>query len=270
MNQPQPVSRLTAGQRQALHIEDAFILGRPFDVTANPRAIQAHTRHMVLTMRDTTQSERASRAAAFAEEMIDTLLAHDAKGPIACSKGCSWCCTTYVSATAPEIFNLARAVRRVDTARTRVMDAAARAKGIPQDLREARRIVCPILEGNACSLYGHRPVICRTLLSTSLEACLKILVENQPVAMPHADKSPMIRSCAVIMMKAALTLCGLPPAHYELIQGLEVALAHDDAEERWLRGEPLFAAVPVDRADKPGSRLEAMVSVLAEAIRPTL
>jgi hypothetical protein len=265
-----PPQRLSAEIREQLLAKDARLIGQPFDVANNPRAIQAHTRHMALLLRDTSQTERASRAAAFAEDMVSMLLAHDVKGPVACGKGCSWCCTTYVSVTVPEIFNLARAVRTSETAYARTMDAATRAKKIPQDQREIRRIVCPILENNACSLYSHRPLICRSLLSTSLDACLKILVENRPAELPHADKSSVIRTCTAIMMKAALSLAGFSTTHIELIQGLEVALSSADAEERWLRGEPIFAAVPSDKADTSGSPLEAMVSVLAEAVRPTL
>jgi hypothetical protein len=161
-------------------------------------------------------------------------------------------------------------VRRTESVRARVVDAAVRAKTTPQGLREARRIVCPILESNACSLYPHRPLICRSLLSTSLEACLKILVENRAAELPHADKSPLIRTCTAIMMKAALVLCGLPATHIELIQGLEVALTQEDAEERWLRGEQLFASVPADKADLPGTPLDAMVAILVGAVRPTI
>jgi ferredoxin len=261
---------LSAEQRQTLLAEDAGLLGKPFDVSANPRAIQAHTRHMALLLRDTAQAERASRAAEFAERMLDTLLAHDVKGPIACGKGCSWCCTTYVSASIPEVFNLARAVRQSSDAVQRVRAAAARAKAVPQHKREAKRIVCPILENNGCSFYLDRPLICRSLLSTSLDACLQILVENRATEMTHAEKTPLIRTCTVIMVKAALALCELPAVHYELIQALDVALANDNAEERWLRGEPVFANVPIDKAESDSSVLTGMVGVLVNAVRPTL
>jgi hypothetical protein len=88
--------------------------------------------------------------------------------------------------------------------------------------------------------------------------------------MQHPTKSPAIRTFTMIMMKAALVLRQLPHEHYELIQALDVALASDDTEERWLAGEPLFAHVPKDKAETDSSRLFAMVSILADTVRPTL
>jgi len=266
-----PTERLSVEVRQRLLEEDAAIIGRPFDMGNNPRAIQAHARHMALLMRDTSQPDGASRAAAFAEQMISTILTNDVKGPVACGKGCSWCCTTFVSTSIPEIFNLARAVRQSPSVHARSLTAAAKAKGIPQKLRERQRIVCPVLENNACSLYASRPLICRSLLSTSLETCLTILVENRPAEMTHADKTPLIRMATIIIMKAAIRLAGLSPSFHELTQGLEVALASEDAEERWLRGEPLFAHVPMDEAEATtDSPLEGLVTTLVNVVRPTL
>ena len=59
--------RLSVADRAALLREDAQWVGKPFDVAVNPRAIQANTRHLTLTLLNTQLEYRASQAAAFAE-----------------------------------------------------------------------------------------------------------------------------------------------------------------------------------------------------------
>jgi hypothetical protein len=265
-----PTARLSAEARHALLREDTAIIGKPFNVRANPRAIQANTRHMALLLRASDQPDRASRAAAFAESLLDTLNDADVKEPIACAKGCVHCCTTYVSATVPEILNVARNVR-LNAARTaRTFNAAGRAAQIPQNQREARRILCPMIEQHMCGAYVERPLACRALLSTSLETCMKIFVEDMALRIPHAGNSALNRSVVVLMLKAALMLAGLPHKHYELTQAMMVALMDPRAEERWLAGEPIFAGVPTDTAESSPSPLTGMANVLIEAVRPTL
>lgn len=263
--------RLSPEQRTKLYKEDETWIGKPFDVGANPRAIQANTRHMALTLLDTKIEHRASRAAAFAEQLIDTLMTDRVTGPVACGKGCSHCCNTFVSATIPEIFNLARSVRNTPVTTTRVHVAAARAKQIPQLLREANRIACPILLDHICSEYLGRPISCRYLLSKSLDSCVKIFQHNQPEEFPFSDNTVTIRSFAVIMMKAALILSGLPHQHYELTQALSVALADEQAEERWLAGQPVFADIPMDRVDQEAkSPVSGLVDYFVGLLRPTI
>jgi hypothetical protein len=262
--------RLSAAERSALLKEDEAWVGKPFDPAINPRAIQANTRHMALTLLDTRLEHRASRAAAFAEALINTIMDDQVKAPIACSKGCSFCCKTYVSATIPEVLNLAQSLRANKARSARVIAAAQQCRQIPQAQREAHRIPCPMLEDDACAEYAHRPVSCRYLLSTSLPTCIQILRDNQPAPFAFAGEVVSIRSSIIIMMKTALILSGLPHQHVELNQALAVALRHDDSESRWLAGEPLFAEVPADHADQPGSQIMGLVDYFVTALRPTL
>ncbi len=262
--------RLSADQRRAILREDEQWVGKAFDVQANPRAIQANTRYMAMMLLDTKLELRASRAAAFAEQLMDTIMYEHAKPPIACSKGCSHCCTTYVSATIPEILNLANTVRRTIVRRERVIAAAETCKTTTQVYREVNRVICPILENHACSEYANRPVSCRYLLSKSLDVCEKILKRGEPAEFQFVDNIVVIRSFIIIMMKAALTICGLPQQHYELNQALAIAMTTDDAEARWLAGEPLFAQVDVDRNDVGTTQLHGMANHLASILVPTL
>jgi hypothetical protein len=267
---PPAASRLSAAERSRLYKEDENWVGKPFDTKVNPRAMQANARHIALTLLDTSLEHRASRAAAFAESLISGILDQQITAPVACSKGCSHCCKTFVSATIPEVLNLAKSLRGKSARVERVIEAAGICRKIPQALRETQRVPCPILESDACSEYEHRPISCRYLLSTSLPTCIKILRDNQPDAFAFAGDVVTIRSSVAIMLKTALVLSGLPHQHVELNQALAVALRHDDSESRWLVGEPVFADVPLDQGDQRGGQIQGLVDYFVGMLRPTL
>ena len=263
--------RMDRGKRRQLLKEDQAFIGKPFAMDSRSvRAVQANTRHLALMLLDTKLKHRASRAATFAAEILDATMAKKTEGVVACAKGCYYCCKTYVSVTIPEILRVADAVRGKEEKTARVNRAAEDSALIPQLERETRRVVCPILEDKACSEYAPRPLVCRAVLSKSLEACLKIFEENSGEMVPFADNTTDIRGYVVIMMQAALRLSGLPHVHYEMNQALAIAVANPDAEDRWLKGDNLFAAVPVDGHDLTRSALSAMADMLVDNIRPTL
>lgn len=263
--------RLDRAKRRQLLKEDQPFIGRPFNLDGQTvRAVQANTRHLALMLMDTGIKKRATRAAVFAAQMLDATLAKKTEGPVACAKGCYYCCKTYVSVTIPEALRLADAMRAKPEKTARVKDAATQSAEIPQLEREVRRVVCPMLEDKACSEYAPRPLVCRAVLSKSLETCLRIFEENSGETMNFADNTTDIRGYVVIMMQAALDLAGLPPVHYEMNQALAIALENPDAEERWLGGENLFAGVPIDGHDTHRSALGDMTAMLVQHLRPTL
>jgi Fe-S-cluster containining protein len=258
--------RLDPNLRRQLLAEDTQFVGRPFALGPDmARSIQAHTRHMALMLLDSTLLQRGSRAAAYAENLIDMTSAAHVTERVDCAKGCAHCCTAYVSTTLPEVFHLAQAVRNDLAATTRVKNTAAtyRASGVSD-------LPCPILDNNICAAYANRPGVCRTVMSVSVAACERIILRgsNEPFATP--PKLDDVRAYSFIMLRAALALAGLPSSNYELSQALEVALTQDDAETRWLAGEPLFAAVPVGRMDRTRWRMHDLIDALADAVRPTI
>jgi Fe-S-cluster containining protein len=257
--------------RRQLLYDDQHIVGQAFALSGeNARAVQANTRHMALMLLDSKVKDRASRMAAFAEKLVDANVEHHLKESVACRRGCSHCCTTYVSASIPEIFRLAEAVRGKSMTHARVIAAAARAKAMPQLQREIDRVICPILDNHACSEYLARPVVCRAVLSTSLGTCERIFLKgaNEPFTAPLSLGA--LRSFMIIMMRAALKLASLPYRNLELTHGLQVALADKESEERWLAGEPVFADVAIDRLDQESSPLNKLVDGLAGAVQPTI
>ncbi len=263
--------RLDRAKRRQLLKEDQPFIGKPFDLGGQTvRAVQANTRHLALMLMDTGLKKRASRAAVFAAQILDATLAKRTEGSVACAKGCYYCCKTYVSVTIPEVFRIADAIRGKAEKSARIMTAAQASAEIPQLEREVRRVVCPILEDKACSEYAPRPLVCRAVLSKSLETCLRIFEQNSGEMVPFSDNTADIRGYVMIMIQAALDLAGLPPVHYEMNQALAIALQNPDAEERWLKREDLFAAVPIDGHDTHPSALGSMTAMLVQNVRPTL
>jgi len=273
------VSPLSPEQRRQLLAEDARWVGQPFDPTANPRAIHANTRHMALLLRDRAREQRATAMATFATDLLGGLMQQQLErdraagdptsAKIACGKGCSYCCTTFVSATIPEVLRLAHRLRGDGATTRRVTEAAARARNIPQAGRAVERVFCPVLTENACAAYTDRPLACRSLLSNSLEACVRIFERQSNEPMTYVGKTAVASTYLTIMIKAALQLAGLSTRHVELTQSLTIALAMPDAEARWLAGEPLFDGVQQDSAEQ-NTHLGGLVNALAKAIQPTL
>lgn len=265
------VPRLDAATRQALAAANAALVGQPLNVNENcVPALQANARHMTLMLLDSPASDRASQVAAFAESLIDASIAAGVKEPTACSKGCAYCCATYISCTFPEVFRLAQGVRGRKAAADRVRAAALRAQSIGQVRREIDRIACPVLEDNACSAYAHRPLVCRAVLSVSLPRCLEIFRDNRRADFIYPANAEMIRGYVALTMRAALIAAGLPCQNYEMTHALDIVLADETAEARWLAGEPVFADVAVDRADQTTNHFSELAVALANAVRATI
>jgi len=264
------MERISREQRKAILKDHAPWVGKPLSAANINRGLQANIHHLATLLLDTDIKHRASLAAAFVERLVDATLAAHPIGPVACGKGCFYCCTTYVSATVPEILRTADALRGKKQTTDRIMAAAERAKTIPQAAREVNRIHCPVLENNACSEYSARPVVCRAVMSKSLESCLRVFTQGSNEAFLHGDHTVEIRAYGLVVMQASLILAEMPHRHYELIGGLAAALAYDDAEEKWLAGEPLFESVPVDIGEESESPVRGVVRKLVEIVRPTL
>lgn len=110
---------------------------------------------------------------------IDGFIEAEMRGtPVACRKGCSWCCHQLVVLTCREdgrrILGAARA--RMAAAEfaafdARVRDQAAAIAGIGHEAAEAGRWPCPLLRNNSCVVYDVRPVACRSVFSPDADTC---------------------------------------------------------------------------------------------------
>ena len=127
---------------------------------------------LVLKVRltDRRQPKRASRTALFIEDLLQrSLAAHPAPEKIACAKGCAHCCRGVVSATVPEILLVAERVR--NSTSQAIERAGERLLALKPGEPVSPRRPCLLLDQDVCSVYDVRPLSCRHLHSSSLEAC---------------------------------------------------------------------------------------------------
>jgi hypothetical protein len=171
----------------------------------------------------------------------------------ACAEKCDACCHLHVSISVPEALVLAAFLRdtlaesRLAEVRARVDRVAKRVRTYNQGERLRARVACPLLEAGSCIAYPVRPLACAGAASADADACDRALGgENVGIPIDPALHGAM--RAARIGLGAGLLAKGLDFRRYELAGALSIALAHEDAVERFARGETLFesAATPAD------------------------
>lgn len=174
-------------------------------------------------------------------EQIDLLTEKIKKKPglhFDCKAGCSHCCTLRVAAVPPEIFLIARHLKQLPAEMQselieRLKVHAEAARGV---LTEEHCIPCPLLADGRCTVYAIRPAMCRKYLSLDVEECKK------PDACAAEDREMDVKSSALIFgTSQAYSRAKLSYQNHELGQALLVALTEPAAEDRWYRGEQVFA-----------------------------
>jgi hypothetical protein len=176
---------------------------------------------------------------------------------IACARGCAHCCTTWVEASAPEVFYAVAAMNPAQRAGyTRSVEAAcSRTGGLSYEARERGSTTpCPILRDNVCSLYGGRPLTCRTAVSTDADLCHRAYRLFSGEDIPAPAVWPALRQGYTVALEGALLRAGLPHRFREWNESLRLALSEPDAEARWLGGTDVFAHVPRVNAPATFSR----------------
>ena len=216
---------------------------------------------------------RASDAAQRSHELFNrSMESNPPPQAPACKKGCSHCCRIHLTATAPEIFAVAKALRAMpqsqfESTQSRIRAAsAATGRDWSHDIFFTYQ--CPLLEDHACSVHPARPDACRGVSSYSARACelsIAAMAENRDEAVPHVIEHGILRSLHAHALWAALQAAGLPFATYSLNQALERVLDTPDAEARWLAGEDIFAGVPPDTSLQ-GRSLELVTATMAALI----
>lgn len=191
----------------------------------------------------------------------------------ACSCGCASCCTLRVSATAPEVWGVARFLRAVQPrllARGidlvgQVRQANGRTRGLGEAARVALREPCPFVAQGVCVIYPVRPLACRSHVSQDARACVAAAA-GQRAEVPTSPGHQLVRSLVQNAMQSALRDAGLAWGAYELNQALLLALDDDQAEVRWLAGDDPLA--PAALAELPATEMARAYDQLRPAEAP--
>jgi len=172
---------------------------------------------------------------------------HKVAEPLACHKGCGTCCYQQVSLSAPEIFAVARGVRRSKALPEHRARLAARPDRRNQDpgrvLDPAKP--CAFLVAETCSIHAFRPMVCRAIVSLSKPACLRRF-EAGSGGIPYPRPYEAIRHWADTSVWTAHEAAGLEPRTYNLETGVALVLDDPGREARWYAGDAEALAAAAD------------------------
>jgi hypothetical protein len=246
------------------------LLGKGLPLQPKAAELMAVAMVVKAKLEEVKNMRRAGEAAELAQTLVETSVA--ARPPtvqkIACTKGCAYCCHTFVAVTPPEAFRLADAVRSGRASGMSADTVRARGKlliGVRPGDRIGRKLPCPLLVDGACSVYRHRPLACRQATSLDLGACIdEYEGRNLDARIPISGAYLNFASNAHIALLGAMRATGLPTDALELAAALDVALAMPDAEARWLAGEDVFR--DVQRPSPRDAQTERAIQHVADSL----
>jgi hypothetical protein len=170
---------------------------------------------------------------------------------LACKEGCDWCCSLDVGTTVPEVIRIAVYLRQnfSEEELGRLRERLARRAVHQRERQTSRRgeppLPCALLVDHRCSVYPVRPLTCRGSNSTDPRMCKRFLTQPTTVLPTYAPQN-RIHVFVLDGMRAGVGEASLKGDLLELSAALRIALEQADAAERWLAGEPVFAAARFD------------------------
>jgi len=189
-------------------------------------------------------SQVAQQATWVAAQLVDQLVDPQA---IACRAGCAWCCSLFVSATAPEIIQIADYLRATRPAselaalHEHLLERELLLAGKTAEQRSAARLPCVLLENQRCSVYPVRPLACGSWTSTDAQRCEESWRRHWAVTITANQMQMWLYGGVMLGLREGLEAYGLASEQLDLTTALRIALDTPDAAERWLAGEPIFA-----------------------------
>jgi Fe-S-cluster containining protein len=196
--------------------------------------------------------EALSRANTRRNEAIDEQVAAFAsKRGAECTSGCSFCCHQMVVCTPLEIFDIARHIldTKPDVEIARIKGQLAALAPLPLDIdaRYGADKPCALLEDNRCTIYAHRPSLCRTMLSTSRAACEASLNAKEP-AVPFIPEPVVLSFMLQLGIDYALIQCKhLSTEKVEMSRALLIALENfEETFSHWIKGQDPFPDCAID------------------------
>jgi len=187
------------------------------------------------------------------DQMLDdTATAYAKVAGAECKAGCASCCHLMVMATPFEVLSIARHL--LESAKgpaeiEAIKERLLRLSELPLDRidRAKARMPCALLDGNnCCSIYEHRPSMCRVALSQSRAAC-EACLQDASGAIPCIDQPRKVAAAYQMGMDYALISRrhrSVEPAEFS--RALLIALTdYQGALAAWLAGQDPFAGTHV-------------------------
>lgn len=173
--------------------------------------------------------ELAVGAHAHAKELIDEAV-ETHQPPLACSKGCDYCCHFPVNVSVPEVVAIIDYVERhFSPSQQQALGERIREKRrallqLTADQRRHTNIRCPLLkEDGCCSVYRVRPLGCRGFNSTDVEACRRRFEQpDKDISNPAFGYNVFAARGVAQGVRLALKDAGLEPLQLDLIKALHL------------------------------------------------
>jgi hypothetical protein len=162
-----------------------------------------------------------------------------------CKVGCAACCHQMVLCSPFEIFAIVNYLMHTRTApqiaelRERLLERSK----LPLDpnVRYGAQNPCALLESNSCTIYEHRPSVCRTILSASRAACDSCLATGKGDIPQIAEPMFIGTMMQMGIDHALIKNRNLSTDSVELSRALLIALNNFDATiSSWLQGDDPF------------------------------
>ncbi len=194
----------------------------------------------------------AEQGAAVAEQAVRQAMQADPPEPSACKEGCDWCCHLTVGTSVPEVVRMVTYLRQTLSAeelratQERITRADEERRRLPLNRRASARLPCGLLVGHRCSAYPVRPLTCRGFNSADASRCEQFVTSRARVEIPAYQPQQRVMTFVLDGTRAGLQAAGLKDDLLELNAALRIALEQPDAVDRWLAGQPAFAAARLD------------------------
>lgn len=200
------------------------------------------------------EPERLAAAVVIFHKRVDEVLATTTAGhgiALACSRGCSYCCSLRVQIQPYEAFTLAAWLRRhFDAARlARVIERlranVQRTRELGEEARKRSSIPCALLgDDGACTAYEARPAQCRRYHSTDVTPCKAFHDDPTQDTIESAMHEALAHNADVIITQArhAVRDAELDESSVDLNVALLEALENPKAWRRWRDGKKPFVA----------------------------
>ncbi len=182
------------------------------------------------------------------DEVIDASIAgHAVK--VACTRGCSFCCSIQVQVQPHETFTLAAWLRRHFSAQrlvevtARLRDNAAKTRAMGDEARKRSNLACALLgDDGACTAYEARPAQCRRFHSMRLEVCKASYANPADDSVESPAHPAVTHNADVIITQAqhAVRDAGLDATPMDMNLALLDALDNPKALRRWRDGKKPF------------------------------
>ncbi|WP_320176175.1 YkgJ family cysteine cluster protein [Maridesulfovibrio sp.] len=176
--------------------------------------------------------------------------------PLACKRGCIYCCINQVSLTEPEALYLGfhlletRSPEELQILKDRTKKLLTELKGKSrQEIGMERHLhPCLFMEGETCSIYAARPFVCRGWNSVNADMCKHsnqtgdalAPIENHPLPRIIADSIQVgiLNGAKETGLETGYLL--LPRAVYLLLESGAENI--EDLTENWLNGKAFFTS----------------------------